>query len=382
MPAADNLFEPARYADVRKPLLEASTLPGDCYTSEAWYRREVETMFMKDWLLVGRTDQIPEPGDWFTEEIVGERVLVVRGTDGVVRAFSPSCRHRGALVAEGAGNCRSFVCPYHEWTYGLDGALVGTPHAANIKSLDRDAHGLVPIRLEVWGGFMHVNFDADAADLMTFLGDLPEKLARYRPEELVHTRKKTYHLACNWKVYTENSIEVYHLQGVHGATIQEIGPFDTWTIEPPAESYLNLYGTFPGSLGILAGEAGFPPIEGLGTGNTERHDLPWVLPNHHFLCSADVFWWLTMFPDGPGRTRVEVNSSFPTATVARDDFAEVAERYYERLRVTNGEDNVIAESQQVGLSQRLNRPGRYTEHERLVHAFVNHVLDRVLGERG
>ena len=382
MQANGAIFDPARFADLRRPLLEASTPPGDIYTSEEWYRREVETIFMRDWLMVGRADQIPDPGDWFTEEIVGERVLVVRGADGEIRAFSPACRHRGALVAEGSGNCRAFVCPYHMWTYGLDGRLAGTPHAASIKDMDRDEYGLVPIRLEIWAGFIHINFDPAAPDLLTFLGDLPDKLARYGPEKLRHTRKKTYRLACNWKVYTENSIEVYHLQGVHGASIQEIGPFDTWTIEspdPPAGNYLNLYGTFPGSLGLLAGQAGFPPMAGLGQGNVERHDLPWVLPNNHFLCTADTFWWLTMFPEGPGQTRIEVNSSFPEETVAREDFAEIAERYYERLRVTNGEDNVIAETQQRGLAQRLYRPGRYTEHEVLVHAFVNHVVNRVVG---
>lgn len=372
-------FDARVFEDTRRPVLEASTLPAVCYTSEEWYRREVEAIFMKEWLLVGRGDQIPRRGDWFTEDICGERVLVVRGDDGAVRAFSPVCRHRGTLLAEGSGTCKIFVCPYHAWSYGLDGRLLGTPHADSIKGLDRERSGLTPVRLAEWMGFLYVTFDAEAPDLLESLGALPDLLARYRPHELVHTRKKTYRVACNWKIYAENSIEVYHVASVHGGTIEAVGPMSTWTIEAPTERYLNLYGTFPGSLALLECDRGFPPIAGLGQGPVERHDLPWVLPNNHFLCSADVVWWLTMFPEGPGHTRIEVNSSFPSATVARDDFADVVEAYYKRLDVTNPEDNVISEVQQRGMTQRLARRGRFTEHERLVHAFDTYVIDKVIG---
>lgn len=372
-------LEPGMFQETRRPLLEASTLPGYCYTSEEWYRREVEAIFMREWLLVGRADQIPRRGDWFSEEICGERVLLVRGDDGAVRAFSPVCRHRGTVIAEGSGTCKIFVCPYHAWSYGLDGRLLGTPHADSIKGLDSLRSGLVPIRLAEWMGFLYVTFNAEAPPLVDTLGGLADLLARYRLDELVHTRKKTYRVACNWKLYAENSIEVYHVASVHGGTIEAVGPMSTWTIEDPTERYLNLYGTFPGSLALLEGDKGFPPIAGLGRGPVERHDLPWVLPNNHFLCSADVVWWLTMFPEGPSRTRIEVNSSFPKATVDHDDFEDVVAAYYRRLDVTNPEDNVISEVQQRGMTQRFARRGRFTEHERLVHAFDNYVVDKVIG---
>ena len=354
-------------------------LPAYCYTSPEWYHREIECIFMKDWLLVGRADQIPNAGDYFTENIVGESVLVARGQDGRIRAFSPFCRHRGTLLVSGRGNCKAFVCPYHRWTYSPQGDLLGAPEMNQTKHFNRSDYGLVPIRLDTWDGFLFINFDPEAGSLREFLGDLPEKLARYRPSELVVTRQKTYVLECNWKVYVDNSIECYHLPSVHGKSIDEYAPMDVWTSEEAHGSYLMLYGMFPDTLGLLKGDTGFPPIEGLGQGETERHDLPWVLPNTHFLCTIDAFWWLTMFPEGPERTRIVVTSSYPRRVAERPDFEETAAKYYKRLDTTNPEDNWIAEAQQRGLRLRFSRPGRYSFHERLVHAFANYIVDRVAG---
>ena len=135
-----NLFDHAHYAGVRKPLLEAETMPVWAYTSEAFYKREVESIFMKVWNFLGRVEQVARPGDYFAATFAGVPLIVIRGDDGEVRAFANTCRHRGSELLEGKGQCKAIICPYHSWTYALDGRLVG---------LGRRAHGAQGGRVDV-----------------------------------------------------------------------------------------------------------------------------------------------------------------------------------------------------------------------------------------
>ena len=173
------ILDPSTYRETRRPLLEAETLPAECYTSEAFYREEVRKIFMKIWNFIGRADRIPNPGDYFAMEFVGVPVAVVRGKDGKVRAFANSCRHRGAKVVTGEGNCPAIVCPYHSWTYELDGRLRAAPDMDRAQGFDPRSFGLVELRLEIWDGFLFLNFDPDADGLESFLGDLPKLKPRY-----------------------------------------------------------------------------------------------------------------------------------------------------------------------------------------------------------
>jgi phenylpropionate dioxygenase-like ring-hydroxylating dioxygenase large terminal subunit len=246
------------------------------------------------------------------------------------------------------------------------------------RDFDRSGYGLVPIRLESWDGFLFITFDPTAPSLATFLGDLPETVQRYRFADMVCTRVVSYDLACNWKVYVENAMEVYHVAFVHQKTIEEVLPTSVWSTVPSRGSYINLYGAAPGSLALLEGDAGFPLIEGLGDKELGGSYIPLIYPNTMLGITVDCAWWLQIMPTGPERTRVGVGSCFPKTTAARPDFAEVAERYYKRWDATIPEDNWISERQQQGLRARLNRPGRYSHREDLVHTIANYVLDRVL----
>ena len=374
-----DIFDPRNFAEVRKPCLEASGLPGYCYTSEDWYRREIETIFMKDWLLVGRADQIPKVGDYIVEDICGETVMVVRDNHHQIRALSPICRHRGTPLVSESGSCRLFTCPYHGWTYTLEGDLIKAPQMDRAMDFDMAQHGLRAIRLESWAGFLFVNFDPNARALMDTLGSLPQIMERYKLHDMVVARNKTYMLDCNWKLYIDNTIEVMHVPYVHRGTIQKIGARDTWVMEEASVgAFLLYYGLFPGTLALMPGDEGFPPIAGFGVSNVERHDIPVLLPNCHFLATSDFFWWQSHFPEGPQRMRLEVNACFPKDRLQREDFDDVAARYYARLDRTNPEDNLASVRQHVGVRQRSYRAGRYSHWEVLVHAFANYVLDRVL----
>ena len=373
-----NMFDPHRYDAVRRPLLEAETLPPDCYTSEAFYRREVETIFLKVWNFIGREDRIPNTGDYAAFEFVGVPVVVVRERDGKIRAFANSCRHRGAKVMQGDGNCTVMTCPYHSWTYALDGRLIGAMEMDETDGFDRKEFGLVELRLETWAGFLFLNFDHDAEPLAAWLGDLPEVLASYRLEDMVTTRRVEYDLACNWKIYVENAMESYHVPTVHQQTIQKQKRDHNPPI-PTNGEYCGLFTRHTGSRALLPGAKGFPDIptlEGLAAAGTY---YVLINPSTMFGLTYDCMWWLELHPVSAGRSKLIVGSCFPKETVARGDFDDLVENYYERWNISIIEDNEISDIQQIGITSPFVRPGRFSYMEPLVHTIDNWVLDRVLG---
>jgi choline monooxygenase len=215
MIAETEMFDPRHYEAVRRPLLDAETMPTWCYTSPAFYRREVERIFHKVWNFLGAADRLAGPGDYFTLDFAGVPLIVLRDRDGELRAFANSCRHRGSMLLEGSGNCRVIVCPYHSWSYHLDGSLGGAPEMQQTHGFDPDRHSLVPLRIDSWGGFLFVNFAADAPPLADYLGDLPEKVGPYRLADMACSRRKEYVMECNWKLFVENAKESYHIATVH-----------------------------------------------------------------------------------------------------------------------------------------------------------------------
>lgn len=376
-----SLFHPETYASVRRPLLEASTLPPACYTSPAFYRREVQTIFMKVWNFIGRADRIPTAGDYFTIEFAGVPVIVVRGADGEVRAFANSCRHRGALLLDGEGNCRAIRCPYHSWTYDTEGKLIVAPEMDATAGFNLADWHLTPIRLESWGGFIFINFDSAAKPLANYLGDLPQKLSSYRFDDMVCVRRKEYVLNCNWKIYVENAMEAYHIATVHRSTLsrQKGKPSEP---QPADGEYCALFKEHKGSRALLAGETGFPEMDHLQDKAAQGSWYPLIYPSTMFGCTYDCMWWLELHPMGPEKTKLIVGSSFPRNSVERPDFEEVVQRYYKRWDISIPEDNQISELQQRGLSSPFAKQGRLAAVEPLVHTFGNWVLDHVLGVRG
>ncbi len=378
---APEIFDGATYAKVRPPLETAETLPPWCYTSEEFYRAEVGSIFMREWNFLGRADRIPEAGDFFTVNFVGVSLIVVRGEDGRVRAFSNTCRHRGAKVAQGEGNCQWFQCPYHGWIYGLDGSLKGAGGMRDTKNFDNADYGLVEVRLQAWGGFIFVNFDAEAPDLLETLGDLPAQLASYDCEKLMTTRRTEYDLACNWKLYIENAMEEYHLPHVHKTTL-ELLEMDHGIIETTG-NWDAIREEHEGTRALLDEDAdqGFPHIATLeGPAAAGTHYVV-VYPSTMLGMTKDSVWWLELHPQGVNRTKLIVGSCFPKSTVARPDFDEKVKYYYKRWDKSIVEDNELSGLQHEGVSSPFARPGRLSSLEPLVHHIANRVLDRVVEPR-
>jgi choline monooxygenase len=375
-----NMFHPALYADVRRPVEHASNLPRWCYVEPAFFDREMERVFRQEWLCVAREEQIANPGDYLAVDIARTPVLLVRGRDGVARAFANTCRHRGCVVARGHGNRNDFVCPYHAWLYALDGKLLSAPtDMQHSEGFDTADFGLVPIRLERWGGFLFLNFNPDAAGLATHLGNLPELLRHYACDDMRIARRLDFDVACNWKFYVENLKDAHHVATVHARSINAYASTRKYWREVQATTG-NLVSTFmgyPGSAALLHGDSGFPMIETLKD-QVPGTVAPLIFPNMYLSTTIDCAWYIIVHPVAVDRCRVEQGAMFPQAVFHRDDCHELLPRYLARFDMTQAEDNEICELQHRGVLSPEYRQGRYSARERLVHRTVNWILDRVL----
>ena len=211
----------------------AETLASRYYTDPAVLLLEKERIFRRTWQLVGTLGQpcgevggvkrtIADAGAYFTVDVIGEPVVVVRDQAGVLRAFSNVCRHRAGPIAQGAGCRNVFQCGYHGWTYTLDGRLIGTPEVDGVEFFDRSTMGMVPLRCETWEQFIFVNFNREAPPLSAFLGSIPQLAAGFRFAGIELTERREYTVNCNWKVYVDNFLEGYHIPIVHPGLMKEI----------------------------------------------------------------------------------------------------------------------------------------------------------------
>jgi choline monooxygenase len=378
--SAEIMFDPATYNRARLPVTEAETLPAWCYTSEDYYQAEVRNLFMKVWNFFGRVDRIPDAGDFFTVTYVGIPIIVARGDDGEVRAFANTCRHRGARVAEGEGNCRSFLCPYHGWTYGLDGRLLGAGGMDKTEGFRLEDNGLVPLRLETWGGFIFINFDRDAEPLLDYLGDFPEVMKSYDCDNLICTRRKIHEVDCNWKIHIENAMEDYHVPMVHKASISK-KKVDHWN-QPTQGNWFNMRERHDPTTRALLEEDrrhAFPHIKTLDGHAAEGTNFVCLNPSTMLGMTLDCVWYIELQPQGPGHTHIEVGSCFPRETAALPDFEDRARYYYKRWDKSIGEDNDIAAVQQAGLMSPFHRPGRMSYLEPLIPQMAAWWVDRTVG---
>ena len=219
--------------DVNEQIECAHTLASKFYTDPAILDIEKTRIFLRTWQLVGTLSHpcgeadgvkrtIADPESFFTADVAGEPVIVVRDKQGVLRAFSNVCRHRAGPIALGSGCKNVLRCQYHGWTYTLDGRLIGTPDVDGVEFFDRSTMGMVPLRVEVWEQFIFVNFDAQTEPLASYLGKIPEQVHAFQFEGLRFAERRDYVINCNWKVYVDNYLEGYHIPIAHPGLMHEI----------------------------------------------------------------------------------------------------------------------------------------------------------------
>jgi phenylpropionate dioxygenase-like ring-hydroxylating dioxygenase large terminal subunit len=347
--------------------------PNAWYTSPDHFAREMEHVHRRNWFLFGRADELPDPGDYRAIETVGGPVIVLRGEDGLVNAFANTCRHRGSLLLEGAGNRRAITCPYHAWSYRLDGTLIGAPSMQGQDFRMAD-HGLRRVRTERWGGFVFLNFDDGAPSLADHMGDMDDLLASHKPDDTVCTWRIELDARCNWKLLVENAIEAYHTGTVHAATVGAQRSVDV----PTRGAWVCIQVLSAASIAVLGdGPAPLPPIPGLSEGARRGTYFTMLQPTTQFACAQDCIWWLAVRPVAADRSVLTVGGCFPRATAAMPDFGHHAALYYDRWERVAREDVDMLEKQQIGLGSIRHVPGPLSVREAAVAATYRWLEERL-----
>jgi phenylpropionate dioxygenase-like ring-hydroxylating dioxygenase large terminal subunit len=345
----------------------AETLPPACYTDAGFYEFEKEALFNHEWLCVGREDWVKEPGDYFTTQIIGEPIVVARARDGVVRAMSSVCQHRAMLVAEGKGNTRGFVCPYHHWVYGLDGRLVNAPAMERTCGFDKKEVRLAEFRIETWLGFLFVNLDPDAAPLGPRLAKVAAAIAGYDLANAESATTMTGHFAWNWKVMFENNNDGYHASKLHQGPLHDFVPSElaTFPDSSPADAgFLRFNGTLhPDASFNPTQRAVLPVFPKLTQEDRARMTFANVPPTLSLVLSSDLVIYLILRATGPETMEQDTGLLVAPGATADPAFPHRLEMIMTSAGKIIAQDMHVDSLVQVGLRSRFAKRGRYSWQE-------------------
>ena len=343
------------------PAQVAGSLPPRCYWDDSVLAVEIARIFRRKWVGIGHGGRFARAGDYEALELAGVPLVVLRDTDGQLRAFANSCRHRGARLLDGSGNCRGIRCPFHSGAYKLDGSLAGVPHMENAAGFDRSDYGLVAFRTAELNGLAYVCVDNAAPNFSSQIGDFAELHAPWPLDSLVPARRRSFEVACNWKAFLEVFNEYYHLPHVHPDSINSV-----YALPDPAETvtgeYASQYGATEGTGGLLEGqqEDALPAMSGLDPAVDAGVRYTWVFPNMTFAAGRDALWIYEANPIDAGRCHVTQTACFPAELAARPDFEALVAPYYHRLDAAIAEDIPALENQQRGLNSPFAQQGRFS----------------------
>lgn len=341
---------------------QASTIPSAWYTSQETASLERQRLFGNTWLCVGRTDQVEKSGQFFTFEVAQEPLLIVRGEDGVLRAFFNVCRHRAARVATAeCGQVDRLRCPYHGWTYDLSGRLKGVPEFEGVAGFKREENGLSAITVDSWGPLVFVHLGKPTQGLKEFLSPMPEKLAPYRLETLRCVARKEYVLQCNWKVFVDNFLDGgYHVNAVHPSLA---GVLDYKNYKTECFDWTSLQSS-PMKKPDASDDHSAALVR---TGQVASYW--WVYPNLMLNAYEGVMDTNLVLPLGPDQCCVLFDFYF----AGQDQDEAALTRQRESIKVADqiqAEDVGICEDVQRGLRSRSFDTGRYSvRREQGVHHF-------------
>ena len=348
--------------DAAAALAEGYTLPASWYSDPEIARLEGERIFRRSWQYAGRADQVAGPGDYFACRAGDVPVVVVRDRERVLRAFVNVCRHRGHEVVHGAGTRASLQCPYHAWTYGLDGQLRAAPRADREPGFDAAGLSLLPVAVDTWGPFVFVNPAPDAPPLAEALGDLPDMVARSGVDldRLRFHQRAEWEMDANWKVVVENFLECYHCAVAHPgfSTVVDVGP----------EAYrLEAHGLVLSQFGSVRPSANGKELPYDPRGEAEEGQFHFLFPN----------FGLNIMP---GRANVSVGPALPAGperTARYLDYffgPDVPDEWIDEMVTFDAqvgdEDRGLVASVQRGLRSGMVERGRLLpESEKLIHEF-------------
>ena len=376
----------------RKARLEA-TLPREYYFSEEIFARERERIFHDEWFCAGREEQVPSAGDYVLLDVAGERVIVTRDKSGTLHAFHNVCRHRGcelvlheaAEPSAGAGPGRlgafsgAIRCPYHSWTYTLEGDLRTAPYLQDAEGFDKSQFSLYGVGVQSYGGFFFLNLSSQRSaagheGLLAQLGPIPERIQRYPLADLRTARRIVYEVAANWKVILENYNECYHCAGVHPELCDVVPAF-----KKQGGGELDWDRGIPHKEGAytftFSGTTSRSPFPGLNEDEKVRHKGELIYPNFMLSLAADHAAAFTLWPRGPQATTLAVDFLFHPAEMQRPGFdPSDAVEFWD---LVNRQDWAICEGVQRGMRSACFRSGYYAPMESMSLDIRNYVRERL-----
>ena len=362
-------------------LLGAHTLPGRYFTSPEIFSEELEKIFLQRWLCVGREAQIARPGQYFVQQIGNESVIVLRDRSGVVRAHYNVCRHRGTRLCEQHQGqfSETIQCPYHAWTYSLDGRLIGAPSADTIEGFDKSDWPLHSVATATWEGFLFINLADEPEPFEEAYAPLMGRFSRFNLPSLAAHRRVDYYLTCNWKFVVQNYSECYHCPLVHPALVK---------LSPPTSGENDLYrGPFLGGYMELVDSSESLTVSGRScgvmVGDLPADDLKRVyyyslFPNVLLSLHPDYVMYHTLWPKAPGQTLVTCEWLFHPDTLKDPSYNP--DDGIEFWDMTNRQDWHVCELGHAGVQSKSYTPGPYSRREGLSAAFDQEVLG-ALGHR-
>jgi Rieske 2Fe-2S family protein len=354
------------------PFGHSRTLPAEAYTSPELFEWERRHFLEGSWVCVGRMDDVRDPGAQRGVQAGAEGVLLVRGADGVLRAFSNVCRHRGHQLLE-SGECtvnKAIVCPYHAWTYGLDGGLRGAPSFRDAGSIDTSEFPLVGLLVAEWLGWVFVNATGTAPPFAEHVGNLAEEvLGPYEPGRLVVAATHEYEVEANWKLIAENYHECYHCSNIHPA-LCKVTPVESGLDYVPtgvwAGGNMELF-DFAQTMSF-DGASGGVPLRGLDEAKRREVQYCHLFPNLLISAHPDYVMTHRLTQLAPGRTAIECQWLFPPEALELEGFSpSYAVDFWD---VTNREDWGACESVQRGATYRGFRPGPLSARESTVYQAI------------
>jgi phenylpropionate dioxygenase-like ring-hydroxylating dioxygenase large terminal subunit len=362
------------------------TLSSDDYASAEVWKDEQERIWWGDWVCAGRAEEVPNPGDYVVRDIAGESVFIVRNDAGELRAFYNVCSHRGTKFLDDVDGTQSvrkaFVCPYHAWTFNLDGELVGSPNVKEDEYFDRADHPLYDIAVEAYAGFLFVNLTTGGPkqSLMTSLTDGAESITafeRFKMDELRIGVRLVYEVNANWKIVTENYNECLHCPQVHPELVQVIPLFrfgEVWDEEIPDDGNRMKEGA---TSFTQTGTSSLPKFPGLNPEDYEMYYGTYQFPNLMLNLHPDCAMYYIGYPKGPNHTTVVSEFMFRPETMADPDLFK-PEATVEFWDLISKQDWDVCERAQTGVSSRAFTRGVYPRQDRFLYWF-NEEWRRAMG---
>jgi phenylpropionate dioxygenase-like ring-hydroxylating dioxygenase large terminal subunit len=362
------------HANVSVPFERAFAMPKAVYTSPEFLALEQKHVFAQDWLCAGRAESLPDAGDYLTMEIAGEPVVVLRDRDGAIRAMSNVCRHRMSTLLQGRGKVRAITCPYHAWTYNLDGSLRGAPAMTLNEGFCKEALGLPAIRCEVWQGWIMVTLNPEVPAPVEALSEVTDLIAPFDMTGYRETFRENFRWATNWKVLAENFMESYHLPMCHAGTIGGASKLEEMVC-PTGGAGFNYHWILKNDSVPLA--LAHPSNTKLEGDDRRKTWLLAIYPSLLITLTPGYFWYLSLTPDGPGHVQVLFGGG-----MSEDWLADpAAEAHLASVRAllddVNVEDKGCTEKVYRGLCSDLAQPGPLSHLERPNFEFAQYLARRI-----